>query len=193
MKIFTSYEVKKLDDESLYEYAQNVGLRARRWKHRFVALLPEISRRGIHKSHGFATIIEFAAKVGGIGKKTVEAVFQLERHVIDKPALKNLVGKVGVHKVRAIATIATKENQAELAKKVESMSKSALEMFAREIKKGESERDPGGNASTDVGVQNAICQFPPGRSSGRSREHLSFSVDEDVALELRKLKMKIEK
>ena len=126
--------IQQMSDRELYEYCRFVGAKARMWKRRFVALLPEVSRRGLHRKKGFATIVEFAAKVGGIGKKTVEAVFQVEKHICDKPFFKKILPEVGVDKVRVIATIATKENQKDLAEKVKTMSKPALELFARAMR-----------------------------------------------------------
>lgn len=134
MNILTVPELKKIDDKTLYEYCQYVGRQARIWKNHFVALLPEVAQRSLHKTHGFATIVEFATKVGGVGRKTVEAVFQVENLLNDKPVLKELVATVGVNKVRIVATIATTENQNLLAKKVREMSKNALEVWTREVR-----------------------------------------------------------
>ena len=166
--------IKQMSDRELYEYCRFVGAKARMWKRRFVALLPEVSRRGLHQKKGFATIVEFAAKVGGMGKKTVEAVFQVEKHICDKPFLQKALPEVGVDKVRVIATIATKENQKDLAEKVKTMSKPALELFARAMREES---------------MKGSCQSPP----GRRREQMSFSVDEEIAFKLRKFKQQLEK
>jgi hypothetical protein len=156
----------EMNDKELYEYCRLTGRKAREWKNRFVAALPEVARRELHRKKGFATVVEFAAKVGGVGKKTVETVFQVEKRLADKPELKKLIPKVGINKVRIVATLATRENQVELAEKVKTLSKPALELFARE------QRAP---------------EIPP----GRKREMLSFAVDEEVALKLRKFKNKL--
>ncbi|MBU1445829.1 hypothetical protein KKD70_01035, partial [Patescibacteria group bacterium] len=63
--------VRKLSDQDLMARCQEFGKNAREWKNKFVALLPEVARRGLHRRKGFATIVEFAAKVGGVGKRTV--------------------------------------------------------------------------------------------------------------------------
>jgi hypothetical protein len=156
----------EMNDKQLYEYCRLTGRKAREWKNRFVAALPEVARRGLHKKKGFATVVEFAAKVGGVGKSTVERIFQVYEHVKDKPELKKLLSKVGVNKVRLVATLATRENQTELAEKVKTLSKSALEMFAREQKAPE---------------------FRP----GTERVTLSFCVDKKVEFKLRKFKNKL--
>jgi hypothetical protein len=165
MNILTVPQIQKIDDRTLYEYCQYVGRQARIWKNHFVALLPEVARRGLHKTHGFATIIEFAAQVGGVGKKTVEAIFQVEKLLNDKPMLKNLVPVVGVNKIRIVATIATNE-------KLENIQNN--------------------NCVQNLFAQNnsQSGQFPPGRSK---REQVSFGLDEAVSFKLRLFKLKLEK
>ena len=91
----------------------------------------------------------------------------IQKHIEDKPALKEVLSKVGVHKMRTIATMATKENQKELAEKLQTMSKPALELYAREQKAPRMEIPPGGDFKL-----------------------LSFHVEPEVELELRKLKAK---
>ncbi len=156
-----------MDDKKLWDLGLSYGKNARAWTKKFVALLPEIAKRGLHKKHKFQSIYEYAAKVGGVGRKTVECVFQIQKHIEDKPALKEILPEVGVHRMRAIATMATKENQKDLAKKVQTMSKPALELYAREQKAPKME-------------------IPPGRDF----KTLSFQVEPEVELELRKLKEK---
>lgn len=169
MQILNQTQIDGLGNRELLKYSQLVGVRARKWKNHFVALLPEIARRGIYKKK-FSTIVEFAAKIGGVGRKTVEAVFQVEKHIKDMPALKEILPEVGVNKVRVVATMATKENAEKLAEKVKVMSKSALEIYAREAKNLES---------------------PPGRNN--NREYLGFCIDKEVVLEFRKFKQRLEK
>jgi hypothetical protein len=157
-----------MTDNEFYAKCLEAGKYTKQWKNKFVSMLPEIVRRDLHRKYGFATIVEFAAKVGGVGKATVKAVFQLENHIKDKPVLKALIPKVGVAKVRVIATIATKDNQHDLAKKIQNMSKVALEMYAREKRKS----------------NNIVTEEIP----GYVRKKMSFGLDEDVEFELRKFK-----
>jgi len=153
-----------MTDKEFYEKCIEAGKHARKWKNRFVAMLPEVARRGLHRKHGFATIVEFAAKVGGVGKSTVDAIFRVEKYVADKPVLKELIAEVGVAKVRVVASIATPENQRELAKKVKTMSKAALEMYAR------------------------MKREPEKSIPGLRRTNVSFGLDEEVEFKLRKFK-----
>ena len=70
---------------------------------------------------------------------------------------------MGINKVRVIATLATKENQTDLAKKVKTMSKTALELYAQK-------------------------QRAPEIRPGTERSTVSFSLDKDVEFKLRKFK-----
>ena len=72
-------------------------------------------------------------------------------------------------------TIATKENQKELAKKVIEMSKPALELFAK--------------SQREVDVHQKTLEI--GTQPGLEREFLGFHVDKEVALELKKFKQKL--
>jgi hypothetical protein len=171
---------KLMNDRDFYKYCCQVGSEARKWKNQFVSLLPEVARRGLHKKYGFATVVEFAAKIGGVGKSTVEAVFQVEKHVKDKPVLKNLIPKVGLAKVRTVATIATNDNQKELAEKIENMTKAALQLYVRDIRQQR---------------ENETCQIRAGSEVRieSTRVNLNFNVDRATELKLRIFKQKLEK
>ena len=129
MKMFTQSQIRELDDRELMQHCRIVGENARKWKNYFVAMLPEIERRDLYKRH-FTSIYEYATKVGGVGKQSVRAVLKIEKKLEDKPDLKKLIPIVGLNKVRVVAGIATQENQKELAQKVTTLTKGALELFA---------------------------------------------------------------
>jgi hypothetical protein len=124
-------------------------------------LLPEVAKRKLHKQKGFESIYEFAAKVGGVAHSSVEAVLRLDKKLEDKPKLKQMIGKVGVNKVRVVANL--DKNEEELVEKVQTLTKPALELFAKEER---------------------------GIRPGTEMKILSFHVDAEVELELRKLKNK---
>ena len=174
--------VRTISDQDLMARCQEFGKKAREWKNRFVALLPEVARRGLHRKKGFATVIEFAAKIGGVGKSTVEAIFRIERALADKPELKAMVAEVGVNKIRAVASIATKENEKELVELVQKMSKPALELFARE-KRGEKQ----GSEQKGINFEQE-CNFRPGTERRTVRKTVSFGLDKTVEFKLRKFK-----
>jgi len=55
------------------------------WSRKFAALLPEVDKRQLFRKHGFYSIFEFAAKLAGMGRKTVE----------DRPLLKAQIEQFG--------------------------------------------------------------------------------------------------
>lgn len=198
MQILSQKQIEKLNNFELQKYSLMVGANARKWKNHFVALLPEIARRGIYKKK-FTSITEYAAKVGGVGKKTVEAVFQMEKKLADKPALKELIPTVGINKIRVVASIATQNNQKELAYKVKTMSKGALEEVARNIKKNIKNNVANNVDNSEPENSTVFSQIPPGRNDpalmerNLEREYIGFHMSKENALELRKFKQKLEK
>jgi len=199
MLVYKLSKIITMTDREFYKYCRDVGAKARDWKKRFVALLPEVAKRNLHRKYGFASIVDFAGRLGGVGEYTVEVAMQVQKHINDKPALLELLPTVGVHKMRVIATIATKENQELLAKKVQEMSKSALEVWAREIRPrpeilngATSTNGLNGAQSQLFGGSNEFENFS-NMSSVDERIHYSFDVDKDTDFKLRKHKLEIEK
>lgn len=199
MLVYKLSKIVAMTDRELYQYCQDVGAKARDWKKRFVALLPEVAKRNLHRKYGFASIVDFAGRLGGVGEYTVESVLRIQKYIEDKPALIEALPKVGVHKLRLIATIATKENQEILAKKVQEMSKSALEVWAREIRPG-TEIAKGiiaGKGLSEGQIQlfgnaNGFENFS-NMSSVDEHIHYSFDVDKNTDFKLRKYKLEMEK
>ncbi len=101
-------------------------------------MLPEVNRRRLYEKKGFASIFEFAAKLAGLSNDQVRLALNLERRFEDKPALKQMLveGKTSLHKLTRIASIATVENEQELAQKVNVLSKNALATLARDERVG---------------------------------------------------------
>ena len=116
------------------EFVRLAGAK-RNLENRLVQMLPEIYASGIWKKYA-KDIEEYAGRFGGIGGSTVRKRLNLEKYVEDKPHLKEAIGKVGVHKVALLATIATPENEEALADKVLNMSKSAVVTLSKELRQG---------------------------------------------------------
>jgi hypothetical protein len=199
MLVYKLSKILTMTDRELYKYCEEVGAKARDWKKRFVALLPEVAKRNLFRKYGFASIVDFAGRLGGVGEYTVESVLRIQKYIEDKPALLEALPKVGVHKLRLIATIATKENQEILAKKAQEMSKSALEVWAKEIRPG-TEIAKGIFAGKGLNEnQNELFtgdenfKNSSNMSTVDERIHYSFDVDKDTDFKLRKHKLEIEK
>ncbi|MFC1647420.1 HNH endonuclease signature motif containing protein [Patescibacteria group bacterium] len=168
-----------MGDRELYDYCREAGTNARKWKNRFVAALPEVYKRQLYRKRGFGSIFEFAAKIGGVSKNVVEDVLNLDKKLEDKPALKELIPKVGLHKVRVVANIAKQSDQKIWAKKVQTMSKPALETHVRDIRNS----DPG------IGIPTA----PQESIFDNDFETFTAKLDPKIILKLKIIKQKMRK
>lgn len=126
----------ELTDEKLYQLCQTYGERARMWKNKFAGLLPEVFKRKLYTKKGFGSIFEFAAKLAGMSEEQVRRVLNLEKKFESTPALQSLLqnGEVSVNKLAKIASIATAENEEQLANQVKLLSTRALETLVRDEK-----------------------------------------------------------
>lgn len=125
---------RTLTDEKLYGLCRQYGEQSLSARRKFMGLLPEVQKRHLYAKKGFRSVEEFAAKLGGISGDHVRRVLSLERRFADKPDLKMALtsGAVSVNKLAKIASIATGENQAELAGLAKNLPCRALETLARD-------------------------------------------------------------
>lgn len=130
-----------LSDQKLYQLCITYGEQAKKWRYKFMGLLPEVNRRRLYEKKGFQSIFEFAKKLAGVSEEQVRRVLNLEKKFEETPALKNLLvsGEVSVNKLARVASIATKENEEILANQAEILSKSALETLVKDEKKSQTE------------------------------------------------------
>jgi hypothetical protein len=126
--------ITKITDQELLKLCDKFGKQALLWRRKFMGLLPEVHRRKLYKKRGCASIFEFAAKWAGISEKQTKIVLRLEERFEDKPVLKNLLveGSVSVNKLARVVSIATVENESELADKIKRLPRAALETFVRD-------------------------------------------------------------
>lgn len=106
-------------------------------------MLPEVQRRRLYEKKGFNSIFEFAYKLAGLSEKQVRLVLNLKDRFEDKPVLKGLLesGEVSVNKLARVASIATQENEEELAEKVRILPQAALETMARDCRISQEQND----------------------------------------------------
>ena len=131
----TTYD--KITDEKLFELCKKYGSSALLWRQRFVGLLPEVNRRRLYERKGSSTIFEFAAKLCGLSVDQVCLALNLRKRFDNMPTLKKMLeeGEVSINKLARVVSIATPENEAELAEKVRVLPKSALETLVRDEKR----------------------------------------------------------
>jgi len=123
-----------MTDDELYNKAKFYGRNALYWRQKFIGLLPEVERRRLYERKGFGSIFEFAYKLAGLSEQQVRTALNLESRFSELPALKALLveGKVSINKLVRVQSIATVENERELAEVVQVLSQGALETFVRD-------------------------------------------------------------
>lgn len=126
-------------DEKVLSCAVRYGEEARRWRNRFLGLLPEVHRRKLYEKHGCSSVVEFAKKVGGISENQMHTALRLDRELADTPVLHDLftAGTVSMSKMERVVAIATPENEELLVHQVQLVSQSTLNMLVKDIKDGQ--------------------------------------------------------
>jgi len=126
----------KHTNEELFAMCLEYGKKARLWRRKFIGLLPEVFKRKLFAQKGFASIFEFAAKLGGISNDQVRLALNLEKRFSNQPILQNLLisGEVSINKLARVVSIATPENEADLSEKIRLLPNRALEVLIRDEK-----------------------------------------------------------
>jgi hypothetical protein len=163
-----------MTDKELFELCKKYGENARTWQRKFVALLPEVFKRKLYKKRGFYSIHEFAAKLGGVSRKTVDEVLCLHERTKSVPQLQNQIEKQGWAKVRVVSSLIGKVKEKDLVEMVENLPKKSLEKGVQELRVATSKSK----------------QLLPGEESWTK---MSFSLDPETEFRLRKLQQKLEK
>ena len=163
----TTAEVNNPADLTLHSKFVEYGRNAKEWLRKCALLLPEIDRQKIWQKKGFSSIFEYAAKLAGMSRSSVEEALRVMKHVENIPALRKVVEEKGIQSVRPIVAIATPETADFWAEKARIMGKHTLEIYVREYRKG----------------------FLPGEEA-QSEKTITMTLSPDVAAELEKLKGK---
>ncbi|MBI5152362.1 HNH endonuclease [Candidatus Peregrinibacteria bacterium] len=127
----------KILEKNLHERFKKYGKNAREWIEKCKLLLPEIARREIWQKRGFSSIYEYAAKLAGMSKNTVDDALRILKRAENKPELMRVIKEKGIGAIRPVAAIATTETSAFWAEKASEMSIHALETYVKEFKKAD--------------------------------------------------------
>ena len=156
------------------------GANAKEWMRRCVLLLPEVAKCRIWEQKGFGSLYEYAGKLAGMSRNTVDDALRILRHIEDKPALQKVVEQKGINAVRPVASIATPETQEFWAEKASVMSKNTLEVYVQEF------RTSTGNMPENP-HQQAIDNFSE-EVSAPLKTTVVMQLDPELAAQLEKLK-----
>jgi hypothetical protein len=120
------------NEEILHEKFSQYGKNAKEWMRKCALLLPEVDRHRIWEKKGFSCIYEYAAKLAGMNRNTVDDALRILRKIGDKPDLMKVAKKKGLNAVRPVATIATRNDQKFWADKARKMAVNTLRTYVRE-------------------------------------------------------------
>jgi hypothetical protein len=109
-----------------------LGRQAREALRRCQLLLLLVASERVWEKKKFGSIYEYAAKLAGMSRASVDSALWTLRKVSDMPALKAVVESRGVNRVRVVASVATPETQDFWAEKARTMSQHTLETYVRE-------------------------------------------------------------
>jgi hypothetical protein len=128
--------ISTLSDQELFKLCREYGAKALSWRRKFIGLLPEVNRRQLYKLKGFSSIFEFAAKLCGLSEQQVRRALSLDKRFEQLPTLRSLLinGEESVNKLAKIASIATRENEVELAEQIKVLPVRAVETLVRDEK-----------------------------------------------------------
>ncbi|MFH1533419.1 MAG: hypothetical protein ABID64_00630 [Nitrospirota bacterium] len=119
---------------NLHKEFVRLGRERNRITYKLLALLPKIEKLKIYEKEGYANIYDYAAKIAGLSSGVVVKALKLEKKLQDMPHLQKAIETQGINKVGIVAGLATKENEQELAEKVENMNKPALQEYSKEAR-----------------------------------------------------------
>ncbi len=126
-----------MNDSDFYKLHKKIGASALNERRKFIGMLPEAYKRGLHNRKPYNGSIHYYAQVlCGLSREQVNRVLNLERRLKKTPKLYNLLvsGQVSHNKLARVASVASPKNDEELAAKVEVLSQGAVETLVRDFK-----------------------------------------------------------
>ena len=165
-KEIASFAADKAAINQLHQQFSEYGKNAREWLRKCALLLPEIAAKQVWRRKGFSSIYEYAAKLAGMSRSSVDDALWILEKIADKPALKQVAEERGINCVRPVATIATPETAQFWADKVQAMSKHTLATYVHDYR----------------------LESRPGPESKPVKVNISLKLNPDLAKRLEKLK-----
>jgi hypothetical protein len=118
---------------NLHQQFLQLAKEKRQITYKLLSLLPEIFASGVYKKYA-GSIEGYAFRFAGIPESTVRKSLNLNKLFKNKPKLQAIVKEVGVHKVSAVASLITDENQDIMIEKLRSMSMDSIREMAKEFR-----------------------------------------------------------
>ena len=127
------YAIKE-EINALHNEFQRYGQNAKEWLRQCQLMLPEIKEKEVWKHKEFSSIYEYAAKLAGMNRNSVDDALRILERIEGMPALKHVAAQRGINAIRPIITIATAQTEEFWAHKAQTMSKTRLKPMYRRIK-----------------------------------------------------------
>lgn len=180
----------ELSDEKILFLCEKYGKAALYWRQKFIGLLPEVQRRALYKTKNFNSIFEFAFKLAGLSEQQVKLALKLDRDFHDLPALRQAftAGIVSINKLARVTSIATKENEVELAELVTVLPREALETYVRDLRSSSRTEAPPNLLDLNLSVE-LLTRLKKLQDQGKDLSNLLMALldgHEDRLIEERK-------
>lgn len=158
------------EDKNLHRKFQEYGRNVREWTRKCVLLLPEIDRRQVWRKKKFSSIYEYAAKLAGMSRDTVNDALRILRKIEDRPLIKQVVEEKGINAVKPVVNLLTSENEKFWAEKAKEMSKNTLQTYVKDFR------------------QNYRLDGRAGPSEQPVKVTISMELNSNLAAQLQKIK-----
>ncbi len=185
-------------NKNMHKNFIELGRERNKLTYRLLAMLPEIYQKKIYRKYA-ATIYEYAGKFAGLSKSVVEKTLRVQKHLIEKPKLREAVKEYGIHKVSLVATLAKPEDEEMWIDKMKNMSKSALEVFTKEIREKTKQKDrqsfsfePFLTPKSNNEIM-SVNEYSNESRCWAKDEKIKIELDGDLMFEFLKLKKRLEK
>ena len=121
-------------ENEIHKQFTEYGRNAKEWLRKCQMLLPLVAKYEIWRHKGFGSIYEYAAKLAGMSRPSVDETLWVMRKIEDKPALLSVVALKGIQSVKPVANVATLETQDYWAQNAMKMPQKVLRTFVREVR-----------------------------------------------------------
>ncbi len=180
----------------LHQKFVHYGANAKEWTRKCVLLLPEIERHRVWEQKKFGSIYEYAAKLAGMSRNTVDDALRILRKIEDKSALQKVVEEKGLNAVRPVVVVATPETAEFWAEKAVEMSKHTLEVYVADVRAGRGVNFRTGTGNTAENPQQQAISVFGGVGGAEASEPeaaaqqktIVMQLDPEIADQLQKLK-----
>lgn len=192
---------------ALHKKFTQLGRERNRLTYQLLKLLPEINHFRVYEKYGYPSIITYAGIIAGLSEGVVKKTLNLEKHLANKPLLKEIVGTEGIHKVAIVARLATQETEKEWVDRVKNMNRNDLQELAKEIRdKGkvseldlfrqtsadsDTDLDTGTNLSTDTILETGVTNNSKSLPCQAVQPKFAIELDEESQFLFLKLKKKM--